>query len=375
MNIAGLTGHQIENPDEVASPALLLYPHRVRENISRLLAMVDGDTSKVRPHVKTHKLGAIVQLQLDAGITKFKCATIAEAEMAADAGACDVLLAYQMVGPNVTRICALASKFPETKFSVLADNEVSLRFLSAAATESGVFIGVFIDLDCGMHRSGVAPGEEAARVYRLMGELSGLKVCGLHAYDGHIHDSPRETRIARSDAAFVAVREFRQRLLDAGLSVPSVVAGGTPTYPVHARRDWVECSPGTCLLTDAGYGTAYSDLEFVPAAFLLTRVISKPGGKRICLDLGHKAVAAENPIANRVRFPELPDAVPLSQSEEHLVLETDAAENIEVGQVFYGLPWHVCPSVALYSEAAIVSEDGRVSDYWPILARARTITV
>lgn len=375
MDIAGLSGHAVANADAVASPALLIYPHRVRENIRRLIAMVGGDTSRLRTHVKTHKLGAIVRQQLEAGITKFKCATIAEAEMTADAGARDVLLAYQPVGPNIDRMCSLARKFAETAFSVLADDPDSVRVLSQAAAAAGIVLGVFLDIDCGMHRSGIVPGDEAADIYALMSALPGLEVRGIHAYDGHIHDASIDARRDRGDAAFAVVEAFRGRLLAAGLPVPVVVAGGTPTFPVHAGRDGVECSPGTCLLTDAGYGTAYADLDFLPAAFLLARVVSKPGDDRICVDLGHKAVAAENPIANRVRFPALPGAVPVSQSEEHLVLETPQAADLRVGQVLYGLPWHVCPTVALYSEAAIVGEDGTVAEYWPILARARKLTV
>jgi D-threonine aldolase len=375
MDISALSGHEVANVSEVASPALLLYPHRAKENILRLLAFVGGDAARLRPHVKTHKLGAIVRMQLDAGISKFKCATIAEAEMTADAGAPDVLLAYQMVGPNVARICTLSKRFPDTRFSVLVDNSESLRALSQAAAAENVSLGAFIDIDCGMHRSGIEPGDAARQLYRELSDSPGIEARGLHAYDGHIHDEAEAVRSERSDVAMTPVEEFRSELLAEGLPVPTVIAGGTPTFPMQAQRPWVECSPGTCLLTDAGYGTAYTDMEFVPAAFLLTRVISKPGRNRLCLDLGHKAVAAENPIANRVRFPALPDAVPLSQSEEHLVIETHRADEFSVGDVFYGLPWHICPTLALYSEAAIVSAQGEVTDRWPILARARSITV
>ena len=369
MNISALSGHEVANVDEVASPALLLYPHRVQENIRRLLAFVGGDATRLRPHVKTHKLGAIVRMQLDAGIAKFKCATIAEAEMTADAGAPDVLLAYQMVGPNVARICTLAKRFPETRISVLIDNSESLQALSQAASAAMIKLGAFVDIDCGMHRSGIEPGDTARQLFRELSNSPGIEARGLHAYDGHIHDEAKAVRSARSDVAMAPIEKFRSELLAEGLPGPTVVAGGTPTFPMHVQRPWVECSPGTCLLNDAGYGTAYADMEFVPAAFLLTRVISKPGGNRLCLDLGH------NPIDNRVRFPDLPDAVPLSQSEEHLVIATHRANEFRVGDVFYGLPWHICPTLALYSEAAIVSAEGEVTGRWPILARARSITV
>ncbi|MDQ3624097.1 MAG: D-TA family PLP-dependent enzyme, partial [Verrucomicrobiota bacterium] len=156
-------------------------------------------------------------------------------------------------------------------------------------------------------------------------------------------------------------------------SVAALVAGGTPTFPFHATQADRECSPGTTVLWDFGYGDAFADLPFSPAAVLLTRVISKPGANRLCLDLGHKAVAAENPHP-RVRLLELPDAVAVTHSEEHLVIETPRAGEFAVGDALHGIPRHVCPTVALHSEAVVV-RDGAAAETWPIAARARRITV
>src|SRR5204863_4495440 len=117
----------------------------------------------------------------------------------------------------------------------------------------------------------------------------------LHAYDGHIHDTNVAQRAAACDAAFAPVESLRQKLERAGLPVPRVVAGGTPTFPMHARRAHVECSPGTCVFWDAGYGKKLPDLEFLPSALVLTRVVSKPTPNCLCLDLGHKAIASEMP--------------------------------------------------------------------------------
>src|SRR6185295_15502208 len=103
----------ISNLAEVASPALLVYPDRVEENIRRMIRMAGG-AERLRPHIKTNKLPEVIRMQMDQGITKFKCATIAEAEMVAACGAPDVLLAYQPVGPNVHRFIQLVQKFPGT---------------------------------------------------------------------------------------------------------------------------------------------------------------------------------------------------------------------------------------------------------------------
>jgi D-threonine aldolase len=155
--------------------------------------------------------------------------------------------------------------------------------------------------------------------------------------------------------------------------VPKIVAGGTPTLPMHLRREDVECSPGACVFWDAGYETKFADLNFVSAALVLTRVVSKPGSNLLCLDLGYKAIASENPHP-RVLLLDLPDARFIAHSEEHLVIESARAGDYPVGHLLYGLPWHICPTVALHSDAVTV-KNGHAEGRWKIVARQRRITV
>ncbi|HEY2953032.1 MAG TPA: D-TA family PLP-dependent enzyme, partial [Verrucomicrobiae bacterium] len=281
----------VANADEIPSPALLVYPDRVEENIRRMITMAGG-VERLRPHMKTHKMAEIIRLQTGQRITKFKCATIAEAELTAGAGGLDVLLAYQPVGPNVRRFIELIQMFPVTKFSTVVDDGQAICALAVAASAAGVIVDLLLDIDCGQHRCGVEPGPKAVELYRLMATLPSLHAAGLHVYDGHIHDTDATARTRACEAAFAPVLKFRQELAALGLNVSSVVAGGTPTFPIHARREAIECSPGTCVLWDYGYSTRLPDLDFLPAALLLTRVISKPGAGRLCLDLGHKSVAS-----------------------------------------------------------------------------------
>jgi 3-hydroxy-D-aspartate aldolase len=362
----------VRNAEEIPSPALLVYPERVQENIRRMIAMAGG-VERLRPHMKTHKLPEVIRLEMAQGITKFKCATIAEAEMVASCEAPDVLLAYQPVGPNVRRLVQLAKQFPKTKFSTIADDVNAIRALSSAASEGRLTLDVLLDIDSGMHRCGVAIGPKAVEIYRLMATLPGLRPGGLHAYDGHIHDLDPETRLKNCDDAFGPVSTFRHELANAGLPVPNVVAGGTPTFPIHARRPQVECSPGTCVFWDAGYAAKLPDLDFLPAALMLTRVISKPGTDRLCLDLGHKAIASESPPP-RVQLLDLPEAKAVGHSEEHLIIETARAGEFSVGAYFYGIPWHICPTVALHSTAVVV-KNGQAEARWRIVARERMLTI
>ncbi|NJN83688.1 MAG: hypothetical protein HC802_16355 [Caldilineaceae bacterium] len=216
-------------------------------------------------------------------------------------------------------------------------------------------------------------GNGAQELYRRIHAASHLIAGGLHVYDGHLHDPDPVQRALKCDQAMEPVFALLARLKDAGLPVPRLVAGGTPTFPFHARRDGVECSPGTCVFWDAGYGSKLKDLDFLHGALVLTRVVSKPLPNQLCLDLGHKAVASENPHP-RVLFPQLPDAEAISHSEEHLVVQTSRADAFQVGDALYGIPWHICPTVALHAEAVVI-RDGQASGVWTIPARERRLAI
>src|SRR5262245_42118614 len=202
---------RVANLETVFSPCLLIYPDRVAENIRRMIHIV-GDVERLRPHIKTHKLAEVLRMQMEQGITKFKCATIAEAEMAAGCGASDVLIAYQPVGPNVQRVIQLVQSFPKTRFSVIADDAVAIRALSEAVVGAGLGsargsraplggppsgssiafgketlrraaatdtpaacapqrLEVLLDIDCGQHRTGIERGPQAVKLYRLIASL------------------------------------------------------------------------------------------------------------------------------------------------------------------------------------------------------------
>jgi D-serine deaminase-like pyridoxal phosphate-dependent protein len=364
--------YEVTNVEEIPSPALLIYPDRVRENVRRMLRIV-GEPNRLRPHIKTHKLEELVRLQLEEGITRFKCATIAEAEMAAAAGATDVLIAYQMVGPNQARLLALTKKYPQAQFSSVADDAAAISSLARTFSNADQTIELLLDIDCGQHRTGIEPGPSALELYRLIASTPGLRPGGLHVYDGHIHEPALADRTALCHAAFKPVTAFCGELRQAGLPLPRVVAGGTPTFPIHAKTKAFECSPGTCVLWDFAYADKFADLDFLPATLVLTRIVSKPAHRRLCLDLGHKAIAAENPPP-RVRFLNLPDASAVSHSEEHLVIETDRAGEVAVADCLYGIPRHVCPTVALYSEATTIC-GGHTSERWRVTARERRLTI
>ena len=362
----------VKNIDELDSPALMVYPDRVKYNIGLAISMV-GEIQRLRPHVKTNKAREVSELMMEAGISKFKCATIAEAEMLSQCGAADVLLAYQPLGPKLKRFVSLIEKYPATQFSCLTDNRAAASEQSIAFASNHFSLAVYIDLNVGMNRTGILPAE-AFDLFKYCSTLKGMTVAGLHVYDGHFRDVDLELRKQKCDAAFSEVEKLKEMLLKDGRKAPTIIAGGSPTFPIHAARQDVECSPGTFVYWDKGYSDQCPEQNFLPAAVLVTRVISLPTSNRLCLDLGHKSVAAENEINKRVYFLNAPELKAISHSEEHLVVETVEGHSYKPGDVLYGLPYHICPTVALY-ERVYTIENENVTGEWRNVARDKVITI
>jgi D-serine deaminase-like pyridoxal phosphate-dependent protein len=203
--------------------------------------------------------------------------------------------------------------------------------------------------------------------------MKGVRVTGLHVYDGHIRETDLDARERLANAALQPVYDLAAELESDGLGRPSFIVGGTPTFAVHAKYQDRICSPGTSVFWDEGYGRLFPELGFQPAAVLATRVISKLGPKSVCLDLGYKAIASESPPP-RARFLNLGEVQEVAHSEEHLVLELAEDEGLQVGDLLYAVPKHICPTVALYKAANIV-EHGTVTDTWPVDARDRMLTI
>ena len=368
--------YTVRDTSGIFTPALLFYKDLIRQNLARCLEMA-GNPERLRPHVKTHKTREIVRMELDAGIRKHKVATLAEAEMVAGCGAPDVLLAYNLVGPNCQRLAKLVQAYPNCSFSVLADHPVGAQALSQALSAVSATVDVLLDVDVGQHRTGIAPGSEAVALYEQFARLPGLRPGGLHVYDGQNHQEAYSEREAAVKRGLDPVLTMRDALLKKGLLVPRLVLGGTPTFPVYAHMDLpgMELAPGTCVLHDNGYGSRFADLSgFVPAALLLTRVISRPTPRRITFDLGYKAVASDPPAGKRLVLLDIPDYDAVLQNEEHLVVETPVAERFKPGDEAYAIPTHICPTCAMHKQAYVI-EDGRVTGTWDIVARDRVLSI
>jgi|WetSurSiteA1Bulk_404760.scaffolds.fasta_scaffold00152_7 D-serine deaminase-like pyridoxal phosphate-dependent protein len=364
--------YKVAGEAEISTPALLIFPERVEDNILRMISLAGGP-DKLRPHVKTHKMSEVVKLKIKHGISRFKCSTLAEAEMTAQCGGKDIMLAMQPVGPHIDRFFRLQKTYPGSRFSTIVDDAAIADQLAAMAAKHEMETGLWLDINNGMNRTGIIPGNQALELYRMISHLPFIAVCGLHVYDGHIHDRDPADRRRTCEKDFASVSALIKSIGASGLQVPAIVAGGTPTFPLHIQRTGIEVSPGTCVLWDSGYQDQFRDFDFLPSAVLMTRIVSKPSGNLICLDLGHKAIAAEMPHP-RVAMLNLPVDRYVSHNEEHLVIESPDAANRKPGDVVYCIPWHICPTVPRYPFAYVV-RNSKIAGTWRIDARDREITI
>ncbi|SDB37529.1 D-serine deaminase, pyridoxal phosphate-dependent [Flavobacteriaceae bacterium MAR_2010_188] len=358
----------INNIDEIDSPSLVLYEDHLLSNLKMMIELVDGNTSRLMPHIKTNKMPEVIKRMIAFGIKKFKASTIVEAEMASQEGAEEVLIAHQLVGPKIGRFIDLIKKFPDTKFSTLVDNISSAEKLNNAVKNENLSINIFIDINSGMDRSGIKIGKELDELINSIRKFNNLKFRGLHVYDGHFRDIDFSVRNEKIEAEFIPIDKYYSKLKT---DFPEIIliCGGTPTFTSHILKNDRIASPGTCVFWDWSYDEKLTEQQFNFAVLIVTRVISKPTDGIITIDLGHKSVASENPIDKRIKFLNLTDYELLSQSEEHGVLRVKDSEAINVGDVFFAVPYHICPTVNLHEYVSVIQNHKKISQ-WQI-CRAR----
>lgn len=365
--------YEIKGIDSIDSPSLAVYEDRMLFNLEKMITMVEGNTDKLMPHVKTNKMPKVIAQMIALGIKKFKTSTIAEAEIAAIEGASNVLIAHQLVGPKIQRFIKLIENFPNTQFATIVDNIDTVNSFISSISEKKRIINVYIDINSGMNRSGIEIGSKLDKLLLALHKSNKFKFKGLHIYDGHLRNPDFKERkklvereIKKSVKLFEALKQEQPDI--------EMICGGTPTFTSHLSEDNRICSPGTCVFWDYGYDEKLTEQEFKFAALVISRVISKPAKGIITIDLGHKAIGAENPIDKRVIFLNIKNYKLRSQSEEHGVIQIENWDNIQVGDVLYGIPYHICPTINLYDTVSVIRNGKKVAN-WSISARQRKITI
>jgi len=365
--------YRVTSIEEVLTPALVLYPEFVLSNIARTLHLLGGDGDRWRVHIKTAKLAYTLGVLVERGVRNFKCATTLELLVACRNGAADVLVAYPLMGANARRVREIADQFPDVRISVLAENEEQVR------QWQGGPIGIFLDLNPGMNRTGVeqSQADEIVKLTRGI-EDAGLEFRGLHYYDGQYGGLAPQERTAAAHAGYDRLLEIVAQIRRSGANVPEVITAGTPTLPCslaypgfHAGGFIHRVSPGTVVYCDATcLAQLPRDYGYVPAVLVLTRVVSRPHEGIATCDAGHKAVSADAGVPTCVVLGHR-ELMPLPPSEEHLPLHsTDDARRPQVGEALYLLPRHVCPTVNNFDSALLV-RDGHITSVEKVSARGR----
>jgi D-serine deaminase-like pyridoxal phosphate-dependent protein len=365
--------YRVTGVEDVLTPALIVYPEMLTSNIARTLHLLNGDADRWRVHVKTAKLEYTLRVLVEQGVRNFKCATTLELLVACRGGGADVLLAYPAVGANARRVREIAELFPNARVSVLAENEEQIR------QWQGARVGVFLDINPGMNRTGVEQSRHE-EVVRLVGVVRDAKLefRGLHYYDGQYGGLEEPARTTAAHAGYDRLLEIVSEIERGGTKAEEVITAGTPTFPCSLsyggfqRQKFVHrISPGTVVYNDAtSLAQLSAELGYGPAVLVMTRVVSRPRAGMISCDAGHKAVSADAgvPTCVVVGHPEL---TPSSPSEEHLPMTVaDGAKGPQVGEMLYLLPRHVCPTVNNFDFALLV-RNGQIESVEKVSARGR----
>ncbi len=272
---------------------------------------------------------------------------------------------------ELERLCDLGAAHPEATICAIASSDRHLTFLSEVAADRALALDVRIDLDVGMHRTGVAPGEEAQALYRAIDRDSHLQAAGFHVYDGHEHVSDPTARAAAAERHIADLQQMRQGLEASGVAVPHIVGGGSFSFAYYARTQGMKGSPGTGVYWDSGYAGQMPDMPFQFAALILTQVVDAHAERgTITTDLGYKGISADLPLERRVRLMGHEESKLLMQNEEHAVFDW-SGERPEVGTYLLAVPGHVCPTTIRYPGSYVVDPSGAVVDYYPHTARDR----
>jgi D-serine deaminase-like pyridoxal phosphate-dependent protein len=360
--MSDLIGLPIQDLD---TPSLLLDHALMNQNLRRMASFFRDLPAKLRPHFKNHKCTRLARLQMAAGsAVGMTCAKLGEAEVLADAGIADILIANQIVGPaKLQRLIELARR---TSLRVAVDDITQARAISEAAATEGAIVGLLIEVDIGMGRCGVAPREPALRLAREISALPGVRFDGLQAYEGHLVSvADVDERRRRVREAMQPALETRQLIEADGIEVRVISGGSTSTYSITGQIEGIdEIQAGTYPTMDWMYHALAPAFDM--ALSILARVISRPKPGVAVLDVGLKGIGQE--FGPPKIKGELDSPAEFRLSEEHCTGRD--VPDWRIGQVVELIPSHSCTSCNLHRQM-IVHEQGRVIDVWSIDASGK----
>ncbi|MBL4916541.1 D-TA family PLP-dependent enzyme [Szabonella alba] len=349
------------NIDDIDTPAILIDLDVAEANMARAQTYADTHGLALRPHIKTHRLPYFARRQVELGAKGINCQKLGEAEVMADAGLTDILITFNIIGK--AKLDRLAALHARVSVAVVADNVPVIEGYAARFTDAGHPLDVLVECDTGAERNGVQSAQQALDLARLIDAAPGLRFAGLLTYPP---SDPKATGAWLTKA--------RQVIEDAGIAVPKVSSGGSPTlYAAHETDGINEYRVGTYIFSDrmqvaAGLGT----IQDCALSVLLT-VASRPTENRATLDGGSKALAADICAApGHGHILEHPDAIVTKLSEEHAVVDLAAcAEKPGIGARVRVIPNHVCVVVNLFDKVHLM-RGNKVEQVLDVSARGKS---
>lgn len=363
---------------EVETPALLIDLDAFEANLRLMQESIADFAGELRPHAKTHKCPTIALAQIAQGAVGVCCQKVSEAEALVDGGVCDVLISNQVVGAKkVARIAALAQR---SRLSICVDDPSQIAAIDEAMSHAdaaadrptgNATLDVLVEIDVGAKRCGVAPGNPAVELAKLIAKSQHLRFAGLQAYHGSAQHrrSVEERRAAIASAAELAGRT-RDLLHAAGIECPKITGGGTGTFLFEAGSGvYNELQAGSYVFMDADYAAntwaSSGQPPFRHSLFVWTTVMSRTPGVRAVVDAGLKSSSVDSGL------PKLAEQTPAAYtgaSDEHGTIMLNRAPDFPLGHKLKLIPGHCDPTVNMHDHFVCIRND-RVEAIWPITAR------
>ncbi len=361
---------------DLDTPILMVDLPRMERNVHRMADFAREAGVKLRPHVKTHKIPTLAHLQLEAGAAGITVAKLGEAEVMADAGITDILVCYPIVGhEKLERLAHLARR---VRITVALDSHEVAQGLSETARAYGVHFDVFVEVDSGLNRCGLSPGEPVVDLVKRIARLEGMMVTGLLTHAGHaIRATSVEERDAIGRHEGECVVSTRAQVEAAGIPLREASVGSSATVRVSGRVPGVtEIRPGTYIFNDFMQMNAGACMEDDCALTVLSTVVSRPAADRVILDAGSKCLSSDfHRMTDRMSgygyLKGSSGVVVARLSEEHgVVVLPDGAPRPAIGDRVEIIPNHACGALNMF-DTLVGTRNGEVEATWPVLARGK----
>ena len=365
--------YKLQNPNSFDTPSLLIFEDMLSYNLEEIIKICKSPKNIV-PHIKTHKSLDILKLQIASGITSFKCATLKEAELLANSnsGVQEIIISYPIIHiQKIIRLIKLMKDFPNIKWRTIVSTKEHLETLSNFMKNSSLQADVYMDLDTGMHRTGVEPGDEAVKFFIDAKNYSSINILGIHIFDGQTLYKPNiEERSSLVKKSIEYMRYIKNELTKKNITITDNVVGGSWSFHLYLNEPNTRVSPGTWIYWDSRNATQ-EELNFKIASVVIGQVIDIDYKRdTITTDIGSKSISPDQPIDVRLKLIGKDKAELIAQSEEHGVIKLNG-ESLDVGDLILAAPGHACTTTILYPHSNLIDKKGNFIKKIPHEARDR----